>query len=77
MSVDLYHWSDSETQKLTVSKRIHVTLPDSIYEALERWADNQGRPTANLAAFLIEVAVLEAQKTGEIPPKPEKPDRGK
>ncbi|HEY9697116.1 MAG TPA: hypothetical protein V6D10_07635 [Trichocoleus sp.] len=51
-----------------VSKRIHVTLPDSIYEALERWADKQGRPTANLGAFLIEVAVLEAQKTGEIPP---------
>lgn len=51
-----------------VSKRIHITLPDSIYEALERWADKQGRPTANLGSFLIEIAVLEAQKTGEIPP---------
>jgi hypothetical protein len=64
-------------QTLTVSRRIHVTLPDYICEALERWADNQGRPTANLAAFLIEVAVLEAQKTGQIPPKPEKPDKGR
>lgn len=62
---------------LTVSKRVYVTLPDSVYEALERWADQQGRPTANLAGFLIEVAVLAAQKTGEIPPKPEKPERGK
>ncbi|HEY9832302.1 MAG TPA: hypothetical protein V6D26_17080 [Stenomitos sp.] len=58
-----------------MSKRIHVTLPDYIYEALERWADQQGRPTANLAAFLVEVAVLEAQKTGEVLPKPEKPDK--
>lgn len=64
-------------QSSTVSKRVHVTLPDSIYEALERWAEKQGRPTANLGAFLIEVAVLEAQKTGEISPKPEKPERGK
>jgi hypothetical protein len=52
-------------------------LPDSIYEALERWADQQGRPTANLGAFLIEVAVMEAQKTGELPPKLEKPQKGR
>ncbi len=59
-------------QMFTVSKRVYVTLPDSVYEALERWADKQGRPTANLAGFLLEVAVLEAQKTGEIPPPPQK-----
>jgi len=69
--------SDNERQLLVVSKRIHVTIPDYIYETLEQWADNEGRPRASLAAFLIEVAVLEAQKTGQIPPKPEKPDKGK
>jgi len=69
--------SNNERQALTVSRRIHVTLPDSIYDALERWADRQGRPTANLGAFLIEVAVMEAQKTGEIPPKLEKPQNGR
>ncbi|MFQ3619278.1 MAG: hypothetical protein SNJ50_21530 [Cyanobacteriota bacterium] len=41
----------------TVSKRIMVTLPDSIAADLEKWADQEGRPTANLAAFLIEQAV--------------------
>ncbi len=63
-------------QMFTVSKRVYVTLPDSVYEALERWADKQGRPTANLAGFLLEVAVLEAQKTGEIPPEQKKPPEG-
>jgi predicted DNA-binding protein len=40
-----------------MSKRTTITLPDSIYEDLERWAESEGRPTANLAAFLVEVAV--------------------
>lgn len=69
--------SNNKRQALTVSRRIHVTLPDSIYETLERWAEQQGRPTANLGAFLIEVAVMEAQKTGEIPPKREKHQEGR
>ena len=34
----------------SVSKRINVTLPDSVVEELEQWADNQGRSLANLAA---------------------------
>lgn len=40
-----------------MSKRTTITLPDSIYEDLEKWADSEGRPTANLAAFLVEIAV--------------------
>jgi CopG-like RHH_1 or ribbon-helix-helix domain, RHH_5 len=40
-----------------VSKRVMVTLPDSISADLEAWADEEGRPTANLAAFLVEQAV--------------------
>lgn len=59
-----------------MSRRVYLTLPDYIYEALKQWADKQGRPTANLAGFLIEVAVLEAQKTGEIPPQQKKPPEG-
>lgn len=53
-----------------VSKRINLTLPDAVYAALERWADVEGRPTANLAAFLVEVAVKEAEKENKIPPPP-------
>lgn len=50
-----------------VSKRINVTLPDSVVDELEDWADAQGRSLANLAAFLLEVALKEAKNKGEIP----------
>jgi predicted DNA-binding protein len=60
-------------QILTVSKRVHITLPDYIYESLEQWADRQGRPTASLIAFIVETAVLEAQKKGDIPVGSQKP----
>ena len=60
-------------QILTVSKRVHITLPDYIYESLELWADRQGRPTASLIAFIVETAVLEAKKKGDLPSGSEKP----
>jgi hypothetical protein len=37
-----------------MAKRVYLTLPDKVFEDLERWADEEGRPTANLAAFLVE-----------------------
>ena len=48
----------------SVSKRINVTLPDSVVEELEQWADNQGRSLANLAAFLLESSLKEAKAKG-------------
>lgn len=53
-----------------VSKRVFLTLPDVVFQDLERWADAQGRPVANLGAFLVETAVREAKERGEIPPPP-------
>ena len=50
-----------------VSKRVFVTLPDSIFNDLDQWAKEQGRPTANLAAFLIELAIRQAKDRGELP----------
>jgi hypothetical protein len=50
-----------------VSKRINITLPDSVVEELENWADAQGRSLANLAAFLLELSVKQAKEKGEIP----------
>lgn len=64
--------SVSKKQVFTVSKRVHITLPDYIYESLELWADRQGRPTASLIAFIVETAVLEAKKKGDLPSGPEK-----
>ena len=49
----------------TVSKRVLVTLPDTVVADLEAWAKYQGRPTANLAAFLIEIGIRQAKAGGE------------
>jgi hypothetical protein len=50
-----------------VSKRVFLTLPDVVYQDLEKWADSQGRPVANLGAFLIETAIRQAKTAGEFP----------
>ncbi|NJL78519.1 MAG: hypothetical protein HC836_37550 [Richelia sp. RM2_1_2] len=50
-----------------MSKRVHVTLPDKVFDTLQRWADDQGRPVANLVAYLVEKAVEEADTQGKIP----------
>jgi hypothetical protein len=48
-----------------VSKRVNLTLPDLVYEELEGWAEYQGRPVANLAAYLVESSIREAKEKGE------------
>ncbi|MBD1871236.1 hypothetical protein H6F93_31970 [Leptolyngbya sp. FACHB-671] len=45
-----------------MSKRFSITVPDEVYADLEKWADGEGRPTANLAGFLVEVAVKRKYK---------------
>lgn len=51
-----------------VTKRTTITLPAAIYDALEQWADEEGRPTANLAAFLVEQSVR-IKYPEQFPPK--------
>lgn len=58
-----------------VSKKFSVTVPDQIFDLLEEWADEQGRPTANLAAYLIESGLRAAIDKKEFMPKPNKPRR--
>ncbi|MBD3886412.1 hypothetical protein IFO70_32520 [Phormidium tenue FACHB-886] len=53
-----------------MSKRTTIVLPDKIFADLEKWADEEGRPTANLAAFLVEQAVR--AKYPDDYPRPEK-----
>ncbi|MBW4612743.1 MAG: hypothetical protein KME21_05585 [Desmonostoc vinosum HA7617-LM4] len=55
-----------------MSKRLNLTLADAVFYALERWADAEGRPTANLAAFIVEAAVKQAETENKIPPDPKK-----
>ncbi|MEO0986519.1 MAG: hypothetical protein AAFY20_13330 [Cyanobacteria bacterium J06639_14] len=54
-----------------VSKRYFITLPDGVANALERWAASESNKPSTLAAFLVEVAVREADDQGKIPPDEE------
>ena len=47
---------------MQMSKRFSVTLPDTVFEDLEKIANEQGRTTANLAAFLVEYGIRELKK---------------
>ncbi len=45
-------------------KKVQVTLPDRIALELESWANFDGRPLANLCAYLLERAVSESKEKG-------------
>jgi len=49
-----------------MSKRVYVTIPDGVYQQLEELAKRQRRPTANLAAYLVEKGVESAINQGEM-----------
>lgn len=54
-------------ETLPVSKRVNLTLPDSVYQDLEIWAESQGRPPSSLGAFLVELSIMNAKKSGDFP----------
>jgi len=49
-------------------KRITITLPDQTASELEDWANQQGRPTANLAAYLVEQGMNQAKEKEQYTP---------
>ncbi|PSN19663.1 hypothetical protein C7271_06215 [filamentous cyanobacterium CCP5] len=51
-----------------MSDRFTVTLPDGVGADLQRWADSEGRAKANLASFLLELAVRQRYPE-KYPPK--------
>lgn len=68
------------SRAIIMVKKIGVTLYDTVNSDLERWASQQGRPVANLAAFLIENGIEAAKERGELlpaTPTKRKPSKGK
>lgn len=61
-------------EKYLVSKRVNLTLPDSVYQDLEIWAASQGRPPSSLGAFLVELSIMNAKKSGDFPKVQRKDD---
>lgn len=49
-----------------MSKRVYITIPDRVHQQLQELAKLQGRPTANLAAYLVEKGVETAINQGEM-----------
>lgn len=62
-------------EKNPVSKRVNLTLPDSVYQDLEIWAESQGRPPSSLGAFLVELSIMNAKKSGDFPKVQRKDDK--
>jgi hypothetical protein len=50
-----------------VSKRFSVTVPDAIGQAIEKLAEAEGSKPASTASFIVERAIKDAIKSGEIP----------
>jgi hypothetical protein len=49
-------------------KRIFLSLPPGILEALERWAESEGNRPTSLANWIVETAVRDAMESGKVPP---------
>ncbi|NEQ29836.1 MAG: hypothetical protein F6K04_02345 [Leptolyngbya sp. SIO4C5] len=47
-------------------KRVYVTLPDTVADDLQRWADKRGQPLATAAAIALELYVEKLKDSGEI-----------
>ena len=58
-------WFRVQKPQPTWALRVNLTLPDIVYDELEAWAEYQGRPVANLAAYLVESSIREAKEKGE------------
>ncbi len=67
----MYHSGQSDCNQM--SKRLHVTLSDTFFHRLERWAELEGRPVANLAAFILQKEIEAADKEGRIPLEADRP----
>jgi hypothetical protein len=52
---------------MTNVKKFSVTVPDSVFRDLEILAEHQGRPTANLASFLVELGLHIYKERGDFP----------
>ena len=55
-----------------MTKRVTVTLADTVADKLQRWSDARGQAIATVAGVAIELALNEAENRGEIPPTKEK-----
>ena len=55
---------------MNMTKRVNMSLPDPVYEELQRWAKHRDQAVAAVAAIAVERAIRDAIASGELPPAP-------
>ncbi len=52
-----------------MAKRVFATVPDTVAEELEQWANQQGRSLSNLVGYLLENSLRDAKEKGNFAKK--------
>ena len=60
---------------MNMTKRVNMSLPDPVYEELQRWAKYRDQAVAAVAAIAVERAIRDAIASGELPPAPVEGDK--
>ena len=52
------------------AKRVYLTLNEELMDDLNRWAEIESRPLANMVTVLVERAIKQAKTDGVLPRQP-------
>lgn len=52
---------------IPVPRRVYVTLPDTVADDLQRWADIRGQAIATTGAIAIELKMEDLKREGVLP----------
>jgi|JI8StandDraft_2_1071088.scaffolds.fasta_scaffold05459_7 hypothetical protein len=53
-----------------MAKKIFASVPDTIADELQDWADQQGRSLSSLISYMLENSLRAAKEKGEYQPNP-------
>jgi hypothetical protein len=56
-----------QNKAINMTKRMTISVDDDVYEILEKWADEEVRSIANLAASLVTLSVRERSLRQQTP----------
>ena len=54
----------------TMAKKIFASVPDTIADYLQDWADQQGRSLSSLVSYMLENSLRLAKDRGDFKPNP-------
>jgi hypothetical protein len=54
-----------QNQDASMTKRLTISVDDDVYDILEKWADEEVRTVANLAAAIVTLEARQRKEKGE------------